>query len=129
MSYAKLIKPLLGVPAGTPVKDIRLGADGSYTFLAYLPRDRLQEAKRWRQCRTDNDLPAFTDKGTAHREAHSRSVGARGRPRKSGKASSARVVLLLTDEQRDYLASIVSAPDTVQDLVRQTLIAHIGMPK
>ena len=88
--WARLIKPLdaktvitqelvtLGID--TPIKCVKL-ADGAYVFQAALIVGR--RSSGWVMFRTEADLPAFTDKGSAHRARQVSATLRPGRPPRS----------------------------------------------
>lgn len=130
--YARLVSPLkvygraqlapVELPIGTAIKGV-LVFDEGYTFAARIGR-------LWVMCQTAEDLPAFTDKGREHREAHrANSTLRRGRPRVSSTAATKRLVCKVTDEQHDYVERCAAQLDiTVSEHVRRALISD-GMPE
>lgn len=126
--YAQIVEPLPlmerahVLPIGTQVKNIEL-RDGHYTFDGLLPTHG-----GWERYATTEDLPAFTDRGRAHRE---RSVAATlkpGRPPGGGTTQERAIAFRPTTEQREWLqARAKKKRTTMSKLVRDALIA-LGMP-
>ena len=134
--YARLIKPLTAVttatreavelPIDTEVKRVNV-TEGGYAFQAlYYARGMFGGARGWLVLETDEDLPAFTDKGRAARAERR----PRGRPPR-GKASTASVqpvAVRLDEMQRAWVrARAESQHLTVSEYIRNLLTAD-GLP-
>lgn len=134
--YARLVAPLKVVscygvadvlPVNTLVKRVKL-EDGEFRFMASMKPDALHEG--WLEWHTTEDLPAFTDKGRAHREAHTgRTTLRQGRPTVSTEAATHRLVCKVTEAQAEAVEAIAAAEDTnVPGLIRKALTER-GMPE
>lgn len=134
--YARIVKELpswtvtthervdLGVD--TQIRNVKLG-DGSYTFEArvVLPSATLGA---WLRLETFEDLPAFTDKGTAQRARRNHSTLRRGRPLTGDEHVARPIAFRPTRAQAEWVHKrAAKLKMTVSDYVRRTLSAD-GMP-
>lgn len=138
-NYAKLVAPMdatvkksgerMTLAVGVQIKGV-FSFDDGYTFAALLRAPYAPKAS-WVMFQTEQDLPGFTDAGRAHREAHRDRMTTlqQGRPRRSAKPSSRRLVCKVTDAQADYVERCAEQLDiSVSEHVRRALIAD-GMPE
>lgn len=130
MSFARISRTLEAVPdalsiasctipIGTEIKNVQL-LNGLYFFEALY-------SGGWKKFRTSEDLPAFTDKGRARREARMHDALVHGRPRLAPVTRNFGVKC--SSEQRDWLEE--KARETgkkISDIVRAALISS-GMPE
>ncbi len=132
--YAKLIAPLkantvvtrecITLEVNTPIKGVSLN-NGVYTFEAALHVGK--RSSGWVIFRTQDDLPAFTDKGSAQRAAPA--TLRPGRPTGSSSKATRRLVCKVTDEQATAVEAIAEKEETnVPGLIRKALIER-GMPE
>ncbi len=114
--------PSLVLVPGTAIKCIRI-VNGRFAFLAYTTPPH-----GWERYETDEDLPAFTDKGTEAR-ANRRATLRPGKPRMGATAATRRLVCKVREDQHRHVElSAESAGLTVSEHVRRALIAD-GMPE
>lgn len=129
MSFARINRPLeavhdessavISIRIGIEIKNVQL-IDGAYFFEAL-------HAGGWRKFRTSEDLPAFTDKGRARREARMHDALVHGRPRLAPVTRNFGVKC--SSEQRDWLeAKARETGKKISDIVRAALISS-GMPE
>lgn len=115
--------PKLGhvLDVGTEVKCVEL-VDGGYRCHARVGPNT------WIAFETSEDLPAFTDKGRAHRERQVAATLRKGRPPGGGSHQERAIAFRPTTEQRAWLqASAEKKRTTMSKLVREALI-KLGMP-
>lgn len=106
------------LPINTPIKRVKLSG-GVYTFEALFGRE-------WHHVQTDADLPAFTDKGRAHRAEQSKRARASelrvGRPPKSNGPSTTTLTIRVTHEQKRQLGKGYG-PKVIAALVAAGLVS------
>lgn len=132
--YARLIAPLKVVschgvsyvlPVNTLVKLVKL-EDGQFRFMASMKPGELHEG--WLEWHTTEDLPAFTDKGSAHRDEYAKRLSV-GRPMRGESPMSERLVCKVSPVQQKWVLQTAAAHDTsVSEFVRKALISS-GMPE
>lgn len=110
------------LPVGTEIKNVEVFNEG-YSFDARV-------GGGWVRCQTNEDLPAFTDKGSAHREEYAKSLSLRvGRPMRGESPMSERLVCKVSPVQQKWVLQTAAAHDTsVSEFVRKALISS-GMPE
>lgn len=117
---------------GHDISHVRLGAPGTgvgvYTF-----RARANSKSPWVECTTDEDLPAYTDRGRAQRRhfpfGHIGTMS-RGRPRITTDGALSQIGVRLSDTQEDWLKKACRREGygTISEYIRATLVS-IGMPE
>lgn len=134
--YAQIIKKLdvmhmsgnaaLCLEVGTEIRSVKL-EDGRYTFKCRLygvPHDG-----PWFEVYTDEDLPAFTDKGSAHRARQVHATLRRGRPLTGEEHVTKPIAFRPTLEQREWMQKHADKKSiTISELVRLGLF-KLGMPR
>lgn len=128
--YARIVEPMhavcnghgCSVPVKAPIRNVELNDFGVYFFEARFLGD-------WRLCSTEEDLPAFTDKGREGRAKRARRASLdatlaemrRGRPTKSNAPSTTTITIRLTPAQREQLGDGYG-PKVIAALVAQGLV-------
>lgn len=135
--YARLIKPLTAHTLATnervdigrdvPIKCVKL-VDGCYHFQAHVQLPLLRTGS-WLVLVTEEDLPSFTDKGSAHRARKVHATLAKGRPLTGEEHVVRAIAFRPTAPQREWIETMAARGDkTVSEWLRSRLIA-LGMPR
>lgn len=130
--YARLITPIevVGIESGaritigndTEIKRIKIDEHGRFVFEAMI-------AGVWASVATDADLPACTDKGSAHRARQVEATLRPGRPAGGGSRQERAIAFRPTAEQREWLTKHAKRHKlTLSALVRRGLV-KLGMPR
>lgn len=131
MAYARTTASLkctttagtITLPSDTEIKGVKIEGE-RYVFDA-----RVRSTGAWVRASFAGDLPAFTDKGQAHRAAHRADKLVHGRPRVSSDRSSKRLVAKVTEEQYAWAEREASRKEqTISQFLRARLISD-GMPE
>lgn len=137
--YARLVEPLtvsvastgakMALGIDTEIKRVRL-VDGVYHFDArYHMHTLAQVVEGWIEVSTEEDLPAFTDKGRAHRERDVQPTLKPGRPVGGGAPTERAIAFRPTTAQREWLMKRAKkSKTTLSGLVRDALHS-LGMPR
>jgi hypothetical protein len=131
--YARLIREVstatvatgerLLLAVGTAIRNVRLDYKHEYGFEAQLPVGR-----GWIEVITDEDLPAFTDKGSSHRARKVHATLQPGRPL-TGEEHVRAIAFRPTQEQSAWLQKRCVKHDlTMSEMIREAL-HKIGMPR
>lgn len=134
--HARLITPLEAVTVvtsecvtlaiDTPIKCVTLAGDGSYLFEAALVAGK--RSSGWVIFRTHADLPAFTDKGAAHRARQVHATLQPGRPVAGEEHVVKPVAVRVSRTQRAWVERRAARKaSTVSEYIRALLEAD-GMP-
>lgn len=142
--YARTIKPLdawtvathekvtLGVD--TEIKCVKI-VDGEFRFEARVFLSNFVERPdvrtrfgSWLVLATDEDLPAFTDKGSAHRARRVQATLQRGRPA-GGEEPVKPVAVRLSTVQRLFVERRATRKKTTVSEYIRTLLEADGMPR
>ncbi len=124
-SWVKATAELVTVGVDTEIKRVKI-VDGSiYQFEAFL---NLGDVRAWVLLETEEDLPAFTDKGRAHRARQKHATLAPGRPLEGEEHVVRPVAVRVSATQRQWVARKAARKHlTVSEYLRGLLEAD-GMP-
>lgn len=134
--YARTIKPLdahtvatgerVTLGLDTPIKRVQL-IDGVYHFEAHTLIGNGRD-KVWLVLNTEEDLPAFTDKGAAHRAKPQHATLRKGRPLAGTENTVRPIAFRPTPAQREWIETMARRGDkSVSEWLRARLV-DLGMP-